>query len=113
MRHLGLGISLFSLAAVLSTFVGFASTPDLSLGQPSFSVAYSKGAAADDAIFIKQVKAPLHEGEALPVEQPGPLQNASLSKRPPRLPEENLEFPKAGRGLLVNASYGSSNGVGK
>jgi len=105
MRHLGLGISLFSVSTVLSTLIWFANAPDFSLGQPSFSMAPSKEVVINDATFIKQVKASLKQvAVAPPVKQQWLLHNASLSKVAPRQPEE-------ARGLLVNASYGSSYGV--
>ena len=106
MRHLGLGISLFSTSAVLSIFVWFANAPDLSLGQPSLSITPAKEVALDDANFIKLVKAALREDVAPPVKQQWVLHNTSPSKGAPQRPEKS-------RGLLVNASYGSSSGVGK
>ena len=106
MRHLGLGISLFSTSAVLSIFVWFANAPDLSLGQPSLSITPAKEVALNDANFIKLVKAALREDVAPPVKQQWSLRNASLSKGAPQRPEKS-------RGLLMNASYGSPSGVGK
>ena len=106
MRHLGLGISLFSTSAVLSIFVWFANAPDLSLGQPSLSITPAKEVALDDANFIKLVKAALREDVVPPVKQQWVLHNTSPSKGAPQRPEKS-------RGLLMNASYGSPSGVGK
>ena len=107
MRHLGMGVGLFSVGTVISASLWYANAPDLSLGQPTYATASAKEAVVTDKAFIKQVRASLKEDVSEPlVEQRWSLQNASMSKGVPRTHLES-------RGLLVKAAYGGSYGVNK
>lgn len=66
MRHLGFGIGLFVVSSVISTMFWFATAPDLSLNQPSYSPTPPSEVAINDTTFQKQMKASLSEDASEP-----------------------------------------------
>ena len=106
MRHLGLGVGLFSVGTMVSASLWYANAPGLPLGQPTHSMASAKEAVVNEATFIKRVRTLLKEDVSEPpAERRWYLQDASLNKGAPRRPES--------RGLLVKAAHGGSYGVNK